>query len=106
MSATAVTEQSVIAFVLSSGDMTAAANFTASGIASIVANANIVATLYKFGEEWVVVADDVGTWTAATEQSDTWTVVTASPNTWSDTAIISDTWTTQTSGNNSWQRLG
>ena len=80
------TEQDFIAFIISTGEMSASAGRTTGGVANISANGNIVATLYKFGEEWVVVADETNSWTTIPDGS--------------------STWTTQTSGTNSWQQIG
>ena len=44
------------------GNVSAAANFTASVKGSITANAEIVAPLYKLGEEWTKVPKESDTW--------------------------------------------
>jgi hypothetical protein len=48
--------------VSASGNVTASANFTASVKGSITANAEIVAPLYKLGEEWTKVPKESDTW--------------------------------------------
>jgi hypothetical protein len=53
-----------------------------NGVATITANGAVVATLYKYGEEWVIVPDEATTWTASSIQSDTWTVVSSGTDTW------------------------
>ncbi len=72
--------------ITASGSLTALAGYVVDAAAGISSNAQFICTVYKMGDEWVLVPDQ--------------------PNTWSDIAVQSNTWTQQSSGSNTWVQIG
>jgi hypothetical protein len=89
--------------VVATGTLDALAAFISTVSGQVASNAQLTCTLYKFGEEWVLVPDQPNTWTAANFQSDTWTQASTSSDTWTPINAQNDIWTQQSSGSNTWQ---
>jgi hypothetical protein len=89
---------------VSTGSVSAYANFVTNGYSYVAANASVSPNGKVIGEDWNIVPDSDNTWIDVESDANTWTEISASDNTWTDIATTSNTWTQPINGNNTWQQ--